>query len=52
MVKVIEGTTLNLPATAKNQAACPQPTSQKPGDGFPQLHLLVVWSARGGGVLD
>jgi len=26
--------------------------SQKPGVGLPQLHLLVVWSARGGGVLD
>lgn len=52
VVKVLDATTLNLPATAENQAAYPQPTSQKPGVGFPQLHLLVVWSARGGGVLE
>ena len=52
VVKVLDATTLNLPATAENQAAYPQPTSQKPGVGFPPLHLLVVWSARGGGVLE
>ena len=52
VVKVLDATTLNLPATAENQAASPQPTSQKPGVGFPPLHLLVVWSARGGGVLE
>jgi hypothetical protein len=52
VVKVLDGTTLNLPDTPENQAAYPQPKSQKPGVGFPQLHLLVVWSARGGGVLD
>jgi hypothetical protein len=52
VVKVIDGTTLNLPDTAKNQAVYPQPKSQKPGVGFPQLHLLVVWSALGGGVLE
>ena len=52
VVKVLDATTLTLPDTAENQAVYPQPTSQKPGGGFPQLHLLVVWSARGGGVLD
>jgi hypothetical protein len=52
VLKVLDGTTLTLPDTAKNRADYPQPVTQKPGVGFPQLHLLVVWSARGGGVLD
>jgi len=52
VVKALDGTTLTLPDTPENRQAYPQPTSQKPGVGFPQLHLLVVWSARGGGVLD
>ena len=52
VVKVIDGTTLTLPDTPENRKAYPQPASQKPGVGLPQLHLLVVWSARGGGVLD
>jgi len=52
VVKVLDGTTVTLPDTPENQALYPQPVTQKPGVGFPQLHLLVVWSARGGGVLD
>lgn len=52
VVKVLDGTTLTLPDTLENQAQYPQPTSQQPGCGFPLLHLVVVWSARGGGVLD
>ena len=52
VVKVLDGTTLTLPDTPANRKDYPQPTSQKPGVGVPQLHLLVVWSARGGGVLD
>jgi len=51
-VKVLDGTTLPLPDTPENQAAYPQPLSQKTGCGFPLLHLLVVWTARGGAVLD
>lgn len=52
VVKVLDGTTLTLPDTPENQRDYPQPVSQKPGVGLPQLHLLVVGSARGGGVLD
>jgi hypothetical protein len=52
IIKVLDATTLTLPDTPENRQVYPQPTSQKPGVGFPQLHLLVVWSARGGGVLD
>ena len=52
VVKVFDGTTLSLPDTPENQKDYPQTSSQKPGCGFPVLHLLVVWSARGGAVLD
>jgi hypothetical protein len=52
VLKVLDGTTLTLPDTAKNRADYPQPATRKPGVGCPQLHLLVVWSARSGGVLD
>lgn len=52
VVKVCDGTTLSLPDTPENQKDYPQTSSQKPGCGFPVLHLLVAWSARGGGVLD
>lgn len=52
VVKVLDGTTLTLPDTPENRKDYPQPTSQKPGVGLPQLHLLVVWNARGGGVRD
>jgi hypothetical protein len=52
VLKVLDGSTLTLPDTPENQAAYPQPTSQKPGCGFPLMHLVVVMSARGGGVLD
>ena len=52
VVKVLDGTTLTLPDTAENQALYPQPSSQKPGCGFALMNLLVVWSARGAGVLD
>jgi hypothetical protein len=52
VIKVLDGTTLTLPDTEENQKAYPQPSSQKPGCGFPQMQLLVVWSARGGVVQD
>lgn len=52
VIKVMDGTTLTLPDTAENQKVYPQPVTQKPGCGFPIMHLVVVWSARGGGVLD
>jgi hypothetical protein len=51
VVKVLDGSTLTLPDTPENQQAYPQPTSQKRGGGFPLLHVVVVWSARGAGVL-
>jgi hypothetical protein len=50
--KVIDGTTVSLPDTPKNQRAYPQPRSQKPGCGFPLLKLVGVFSLASGGLLD
>ena len=52
VVKVLDGTTLTLPDTPANRTAYPQLTSQRPGVGFPLLHALVIWSARGGAILE
>ncbi len=51
-VKVMDRTALTLRDTAQNQAQYAQLTSQKPGCGFAFLNLLVVWSARGGAIID
>jgi hypothetical protein len=52
VIKVLDGTTLTLPDTEETQKEYPQPLSQMPGCGFPQMQLLVVWSARGAVVQD
>lgn len=51
-VKVIDGTTTQLPDTPENQKAYPQPGSQKPGCGFPVLKLAVLFSLASGALLD
>ena len=50
--KVIDGTTLRLPDTPKNQRAYPQSQSQKPGCGFPLLKLVGIFSLTSGALLD
>ena len=35
-VKVVDGSTVSMPDTPENQEAYPQPSSQKPGCGFPK----------------
>lgn len=42
-VKVIDGSTVSMPDTTLNQKAYPQPTSQKPGCGFPIAKIGVVF---------
>lgn len=37
-----DGTTVSGPDTPKNQAAYPQPKTQKPGLGFPLIRLVVL----------
>jgi Transposase DDE domain len=51
-VKIADGTTVSMPDTPENQAAYPQPASQKPGLGFPIARLVVVFCLATGTVLD
>jgi hypothetical protein len=51
-VKVVDGTTLSMPDTASNQADYPQPSSQKPGCGFPCMKLVGLFSLATGALLD
>jgi hypothetical protein len=50
--KLIDGTTVSLPDTRKNQRAYPQSRSQKPGCGFPLMKLVGVFSLATGVLLD
>lgn len=51
-VKVVDGSTTQLPDTAENQKAYPQPSGQKPGCGFPVMKLAVLFSLASGALLD
>jgi hypothetical protein len=51
-VRVVDGATITMPDTAKNQAAYPQPKTQKPGCGFPIARILVIFSLSTGTVLE
>jgi Transposase DDE domain len=50
-VKVVDCSTTQLPDTARNQKRYPQPSSQKPGCGFPLLKFLVLFSLSSGAIL-
>ena len=49
---MVDGTGISLPDTPANQKAYPQPSSQKPGVGFPLLRLVVLFSLAVGTALD
>lgn len=51
-VKIVDGTTVSMPDTPANQAAYPQPATQKPGLGFPLARLVVVFCLACGTALD
>lgn len=51
-VRLVDGTTVPMADTSENQAAFPQPTSQKPGLGFPLCRLLALFCLASGAVLD
>ncbi len=51
-VKIVDGTTASMPDTPANQAAYPQPRSQRPGLGFPLVRMVVIFSLAVGTVLD
>ncbi len=47
-VLLIDGTTVLLPDTPKNQAKWPQSAKQKPGCGFPLMKLVGLFDMRSG----
>jgi hypothetical protein len=51
-VKLVDGTTVTLPDTPKNQAKYPQQKSQKPGLGFPIARWVGLLCGATGAVLD
>lgn len=50
--KVIDGTTVTMPDTPKNQREYPQSRSQKPGCGFPLMKIVGIFSLTSGVLLD
>lgn len=51
-VKVVDGSSVQLPDTAANQQDYPQPSGQQPGCGLPVLKLVVLFSLASGALLD
>jgi len=51
-VRLVDGTTLVMPDTPANQAAYPQPRSQKPGLGFPLCRMVCLVCLGSGAVLQ
>jgi hypothetical protein len=51
-VKSVDGSTVSMPDTPKNQKEYPQPKSQKPGIGFPIARLVVVFCVTSGAALE
>jgi Transposase DDE domain len=48
----VDGTSFSMPDTPELQKAFGMPSGQKPGCGFPVAHLLVLFSAQTGLLLD
>jgi hypothetical protein len=51
-VKVVDGTGVSMPDTAANQKAWPQPSTQKPGCGFPVVKLVACFCLASGALLQ
>jgi hypothetical protein len=51
-VKLVDGTSVQMSDTAANQAEYPQPSSQKPGCGFPVMGVVAVLDVALGTVDD
>ncbi|WP_372725545.1 IS4 family transposase [Novipirellula sp.] len=50
IVEMVDGWTVTMADTAKNQAEYPQPKSQKPGCGFPMARMIGLFSLATGAV--
>lgn len=51
-VVLVDGTTVLMPDTPKNQAVFPQQSNQQPGLGFPIARLLALISLATGTIID
>lgn len=51
-VVVVDGTGVSMPDTTDNQDAWPQPSSQKPGCGFPQARVCACFCLLSGALLS
>ena len=51
-VRLVDGTTVRMPDTPANQAAYPQPSTQKPGLGFPLCRMVGLVCLGSGAVLN
>ncbi len=51
-IKLIDGSTISMPDTPENQAAYPQPESQKKGLGFPIARIVAIIDYITGVVMD
>lgn len=50
-VKTVDGTCFKMADTPENQAHFPQPTTQKPGIGFPMMRAVAISSLTTGAIL-
>ena len=51
-VIVVDGTGVTMPDTPENQEVWPQPSSQKPGCGFPSARICACFSLESGALLS
>ncbi|MDA3878701.1 MAG: IS4 family transposase, partial [Halothiobacillus sp.] len=51
-VVVVDGTGVSMTDTTDNQDAWPQPSSQKPGCGFPQARICACFCLQSGALLS
>ncbi len=51
-VRLVDGATITLPDTPENQAAYPQPSSQKAGLGFPSCRVVALLCLGSGALLN
>ena len=51
LVKIVDGSTISMPDTAKNQEIYPQPSSQSPSCGFPIAKIGILFSLATGAAI-
>lgn len=51
-VKLLDGSSVNMPDTPQNQAAYPQHTTQSPGCGLPTARIVSLFSLLTGALVD